>query len=82
MEHPAFRRSISTARRFRATEWSVSSGYSPDITFATAPGAGVTVSADFGVLWLCRFAEDALDLEEFMAMLFELQVVKLMTVRP
>ena len=63
-------------------EWSVSSGYAPVITFATAPGAGVTVSADFGVLWLCRFAEDALDFEEFMAMLFELQVVKLMTVRP
>jgi uncharacterized protein (TIGR02217 family) len=63
-------------------EWSVSSDYGPVITFATAPGAGVTVSADFGVLWLCRFAEDALDFEEFMAMLLELQVVKLMTVRP
>ena len=63
-------------------EWSVSSGYAPVITIATPPGAGVAVSADFGVLWLCRFAEDALDFEEFMAMLFELQVVKLMTVRP
>jgi uncharacterized protein (TIGR02217 family) len=60
-------------------DWSVSSGYAPLITFASAPGAEVVVSADFGVLWLCRFAEDVLDFDEFMAMLFELQIVKLRT---
>ena len=38
--------------------WSVSSGYLPAITFASAPGSGVAVTADFDVLWLCRFAED------------------------
>jgi len=62
--------------------WSVTSGYAPQIVFATAPAAGVVVSADFGVLWLCRFADDALDFEEFMAMLFTLGVVKLTTVTP
>ena len=50
--------------------WCVSSGYAPAITFTTAPGAGVAVTADFGVLWLCRFAEDVQDFEEFMAMLW------------
>jgi uncharacterized protein (TIGR02217 family) len=62
--------------------WSVSSGYGASVTFSTAPAAGIAITADFGVLWLCRFAEDVLDFEEFMAMLFELQVVKLQTVKP
>jgi uncharacterized protein (TIGR02217 family) len=62
--------------------YSVSSGYAPVVTFATAPGSGVAVSADFGVLWLCRFAEDVLDFEEFMAMLFELGTVKMQTTKP
>jgi uncharacterized protein (TIGR02217 family) len=62
--------------------WSVSAGYGAAITFATAPASGVAITADFGVLWLCRFAEDVLDFEEFMAMLFELQTVKLQTTKP
>jgi uncharacterized protein (TIGR02217 family) len=65
-----------------ASAYSVSSGYAPAVTFATAPAAGVAITADFGVLWLCRFAEDVLDFEEFMAMLFELQIVKLQTTKP
>jgi uncharacterized protein (TIGR02217 family) len=62
--------------------WSVSSGYLPAITFATAPGAGVAITGDFGVLWLCRFADDVQDFEEFMAQLFELRTLRLMTARP
>ncbi len=62
--------------------WTVSSGYAPAITFATAPGAGVAVTADFGLLWLCRFAEDVQDFEEFMAMLFTLKTLRLSTTRP
>jgi hypothetical protein len=62
--------------------YSVTSGYAPAVQFVSAPASGVVISADFGALWLCRFAEDALDFEEFMAMLFTLGVVKLMTVRP
>ena len=57
--------------------WTVSSGYAPAITFASPPAAGVAVTADFGVLWLCRFAEDVQDLEEFMTMLFALRTLKL-----
>ncbi len=62
--------------------WTVSAGWAPAITFASPPGAGVAVTADFGVLWLCRFAEDVQDFEEFMAMLFALRTLKLMTARP
>ena len=48
-------------------------GYSPAIAFTTAPAAGVAITADFGVLWLCRFADDVADLENFMTLLFELR---------
>jgi uncharacterized protein (TIGR02217 family) len=63
-------------------DYSVTSGYAPAIVFASAPASGATIAADFGLLWLCRFSEDVLDFEEFMAMLFELKTVKLQTVRP
>lgn len=62
--------------------WSVSSGWAPAIAFASAPAAGLPVAADFGVLWLCRFADDVQDFEEFLAMLFELKTLKLTTARP
>jgi uncharacterized protein (TIGR02217 family) len=65
-----------------ATAWSLASGGAPAIVFATPPRRGAAVSADFGALWLCRFADDGLDLEEFMTMLFTLGVVKLTTVKP
>jgi hypothetical protein len=65
-----------------ATGWSVSNGYAPAVAFNAAPAAGVVVSADFGALWLCRFVDDGLDFQEFMAMLFTLGIVKLTTVRP
>ena len=66
----------------RAPAGAVSSGYLPAITFATAPASDVAISADFGLLWLCRFADDVQDLEEFMAQLFELKTLRLTTVRP
>ncbi len=61
--------------------WTVSSGYLPVITFTSAPTAGAAVTADFDILWLCRFAEDVQDFEEFMTMLWMLRTVRLMTVR-
>jgi hypothetical protein len=62
--------------------WFASNGYLPAITFASAPGAGVAITADFGILWLCRFAEDVQDFEEFMSMLWALRTLRLSTVRP
>ena len=66
----------------QASGWSVSASYLPAITFTTAPASGLAITADFGILWLCRFAEDVQDFEEFMSMLFEFGTVRLMTVRP
>jgi uncharacterized protein (TIGR02217 family) len=51
------------------------------VTFATAPGAGVVVSADFHWFFLCRFDDDSEDVEEFMAKLYALQSLRLRTVR-
>lgn len=62
--------------------YSVTSGYGPSIVFTAPPPSGAAIAADFGLLWLCRFSEDGLDVEEFMAMLSELRVLKLQTVRP
>jgi hypothetical protein len=47
-----------------------------------APGVGVEIAADFRILWLCRFAEDIQDFEEFMTTLWALRTVRFMTVRP
>ncbi len=66
----------------QGTGWSVTSGYAPEIEFATAPAEGVVVSADFGALYLCRFSEDVADFENFMALFWEFQTCKLQTVRP
>jgi hypothetical protein len=65
-----------------SNSWAVTGGFAPQIVFDSAPAAGVSVSADFGVLWLCRFATDVTDFEEFMATLFELRSVKFTTVSP
>ena len=53
-----------------SSQWTVSSGYQPAIVFAAPPADNAIVTADFVALWLCRFANDMLDFEEFMAMLF------------
>jgi hypothetical protein len=66
----------------QGSRWSVSSGYLPAILFAAAPASGIAIAADFGLLWLCRFADDVQDFEEFMAQLFELRTLRLTTVRP
>jgi hypothetical protein len=62
--------------------YSVSEGYAPAIVFTSPPPSGTTITADFSVLWLCRFSEDLVDFEEFMTMLFDLRTVTLQTVRP
>ncbi len=66
----------------QSSGFSVSAGYAPVVTFAAAPAAGAAISADFGALWLCRFAEDVADYENFMSLLWNWQSVKMQTVRP
>ncbi len=60
-----------------AANWSLTPGFRPSIVFLTAPAVGEIVSADFNASWLCRFADDVIDVEEFMTMLFHLRLVKL-----
>jgi hypothetical protein len=62
--------------------WSVSNGYLPAITFTSPPLAGAAITADFNILWLCRFTEDVQDFEEFMTMLWTLRTIRLVAVRP
>ena len=51
------------------------------VGFATAPAAGVAIAADFTFAFQCRFLDDQMDFEEFMAQLFALQSLRLQTVR-
>jgi hypothetical protein len=56
--------------------------YAPNtIVFASAPGAGVAISADFTYAFECRFDADDLDFEEFMSNLWKLESLKFKSVR-
>lgn len=51
------------------------------LTFGAAPGAGVAIAADFTYAFQCRFLEDDLDFEEFMARLWKPGSVKFRSVK-
>ena len=56
---------------------------SPNIlTFNTAPASGSQITASFRYYFVCRFAADAQDFEEFMANLWTLHELKLTSVLP
>ena len=52
------------------------------LAFTTAPGSGVVVSADFSYAFNCRFLDDQMDFEEFMANLWKLASMKFRSVKP
>jgi uncharacterized protein (TIGR02217 family) len=52
------------------------------LTFNTAPANGSQITASFRYYFVCRFAADTQDFEEFMANLWTLHELKLMTVIP
>ena len=64
---------------------SYGSAYSVDgtgnIIFASPPGIGVAITADFGYTWPVRFGADDLDFETMMYQLWELKKVNLQQVR-
>lgn len=64
------------------SHYAIAAGSPPAIVFAAPPAPGVAITADFSLLWLCRFADDVLDLEDFMATLWTLRLVRLRMVRP
>ncbi len=50
------------------------------VTFGSAPGSGVVITADFTYYFLVRFAEDTAEFENFMYQLWSLKQVKLQSV--
>jgi hypothetical protein len=63
-----------------------SSGYSlitpNSLVFTSAPASGATVSGDFSYAFNCRFLDDQMDFEEFMASLWRLESMKFRSVKP
>ncbi len=59
--------------------WAVVNGN--QIQFATAPAAGVSISADFTYYFVCAFEDDVHDYEEFMYKIHTLKSCKFQTVR-
>jgi uncharacterized protein (TIGR02217 family) len=63
------------------------SSYSVDpntglVTFATAPGSGLIISADFSYYFRCRFVTDSYTFENFMFQLWQLKQLTFISVRP
>jgi uncharacterized protein (TIGR02217 family) len=61
-------------------------GYSVDaasgqVSFATAPGPSVPVSADFTYYFRCRFMADSMDFEKFMSQLWLAKSVKFVSLK-
>lgn len=49
--------------------------------FATAPGSGVAITADFSYYFPARFADDQMDLNEFLHQIWEAKSVKFITLK-
>jgi hypothetical protein len=56
------------------------SNYPAEITFTSAPLSGEVISWDGSYAYLCHFAEDSVDFNEFMYDLWELKSLKMETV--
>jgi uncharacterized protein (TIGR02217 family) len=52
------------------------------VTFATAPGGGLIISADFSYYFRCRFVTDSYTFENFMFQLWQLKQLTFISVRP
>jgi hypothetical protein len=52
------------------------------LVFTSAPASSATVSADFSYAFNCRFLDDQMDFEEFMASLWRLESMKFRSVKP
>jgi uncharacterized protein (TIGR02217 family) len=51
------------------------------LSFTTAPGAGVVITASFAYAFQCRFLDDGQDFEQFMQNLWAVQSLKFRSVR-
>lgn len=51
------------------------------VTFGTAPGSGLIITADFSYYFRCRFIDDRYDFENFMYRLWQLKKLTFISVR-
>jgi len=51
------------------------------ITFNSAPGNGVAITADFTYYFRCRFVDDTMDFEKFMKQLYSTKSVKFISLK-
>jgi hypothetical protein len=51
------------------------------IRMASAPASGVVLTVDFWWAYICQFADDRIDLDQFMWQIWELRSLKLRGVR-
>jgi uncharacterized protein (TIGR02217 family) len=51
------------------------------LTFTTAPGSGVAITADFSFYFPCRFTADQMDFEKFMAALYAAKKVAFVSLK-
>ena len=51
------------------------------VTFATAPGSGLIITADFTYYFRCRFTDDSYEFENFMYRLWQLKKMTFISVR-
>jgi uncharacterized protein (TIGR02217 family) len=51
------------------------------VTFATPPGTGLVITADFSYWFRCRFVDDSYDFENFMYQLWQLKKLTFISVR-
>ncbi len=63
--------------------WVVSYDYQfPSIKFTSAPANGAVITADFNYAFLCRFASDSVDFEEFMGGMHSVNSLTLRSLKP
>jgi uncharacterized protein (TIGR02217 family) len=64
----------------QASGWSLTQPNT--LTFSSAPGSGVAITANFSYAFVCRFLDDVEDFEEFMSGLWTVQSLKFRSVKP
>jgi uncharacterized protein (TIGR02217 family) len=63
----------------QASGWSLSTPNT--LTFGSAPGSGVAITATFTFAFVCRFDSDDMDFEQFMSALWKVDSLKFRSVR-
>jgi uncharacterized protein (TIGR02217 family) len=52
------------------------------VTFSTAPGSGLIITANYSYYFRCRFTDDSYAFENFMFQLWQLKKLTFISVRP